>query len=459
MIRSLGAVAVAALWLSGSATASEAASLQFRDRLALEQSGDEPVAVSIVHDLSDVDGLVAALNPGSYVRLDAFRTLLVRVPAARLLDAANRPDVATVEIIADEMTSRLAGILSAMQTVSTLHGRLYEFGVLNVSLGVPKHLLGADRSGERTVRGALRHLAQDRGIPVIMSIGNNGPLADTVNPWSMADGVMAATATDVSGTVLWEGSSRYSADRAAGHDVFAAHGYLSVGARAAGSPKTPAMLEAEKLVDLTALVGKGNEQHYRVDSGTSYAAAEITRALCTVHQAVQALRFRMNALLPLTATLPPFVRAYIDTGLDTTHPMFASRIANRPPIYAGLTMTVTADERQLLQALVHAGVALDIRYDRMIALAALKRAAVPVPGTGPAETGHGFVSRDRVASSVANWTAKTLVELFAADSHPGAEQWLKRVEQATEPVFSPDETARFAAYCADYDLMMMFDVE
>ena len=195
-----------------------------------------------------------------------------------------------------------------------------------------------------------------------------------------------------------------------------------------------------------------------MDSGTSYAAAEITRAICQIHQAVYLLRMQAGATLGLEVTLPQFVRAYIDTGVDTNHPMFKNRLADKTPMNSGLPIKFASSRRQLLHKLILAGAELDLSYNPRIVLALLKRAAVPVPNTSAEETGHGFVSRGLVSKALSDLTYADLIALFstAADSRLAALQ--QQAASLSGALFLPDEISNFSAYCADYDLTLMLRV-
>lgn len=431
-----------------------AAGLSFSDRMDLEYQGDAPVAAAIHLAPGEVDAVLQRLRPDQQLRLDDLQTLVVRAPSSRLLTIADDAAVRQIELLDPAMSNRVAGVLQALQTLSLQHGAMYRIGALNISLGVPKALLTQNRSGENVVRRALSQFASRHGVPVVMSIGNDGPVAGLVNPWGLADGVVLATATDADGSTYWPTSSRFRPGELGDRDLFAAHGYLSVGAFARGSRKTPAMLEDEKRVNLTQLVGAGNEALYRVDSGTSYAAAELTRTFCALHQAVGLLHGAMSATSPLRVEIPPFIRAYLDTGIDTSHPLFEKRLANRTPIYGGLTIEIARERRQNLHRLLLSGARLRFEYSRTSALAILKAAAKAVPGTTRDETGHGFISLGSLLSYLSQWRTADLGRFFLpADAASSRLRSLFETNDA--PVFTTDEIAAIGEYCTRFDLILM----
>lgn len=446
---------VAATAFFATASIATAGPLRIQDREVLEDSGRTPVAASIHFDGEIPDDFLAKLSPDRYVRLREISTLVLHAPANALLAIADQPSIRQIEIIDDDIEERVASILHALHMIGLRQGTMYQFGALNISLGVPKTKLGKFRGGEQTIRRALEHLVSHHQIPVILSLGNDGPTPDLVNPWALAKGVIAAAAVDSEGKQLWPGSSRFGPGGGAGYDLFAAHGYLSVGAWAGGTPKTPAMLEAEKKIDLKKLVGEGNERLYRVDSGTSYAAAEITRAICQIHQAIHLLRLQATATLGLEVVLPQFVRAYVDTGVDTNHPMFRNRLADRTPINGGLSISFERSRRQLLHRFILESAELNFDYSPKIVLALLKRAAVPVPNTTVDETGYGFVSRGLVSAMLSNLTYADLITFFSAASGARLADLQKQATSLSKPLFLPDEVSKFSAYCADYDLVLM----
>jgi len=449
-------LAIAALCVA--ATLATAAPLRTEDREFLEDAGSVRVAASLQFNDEIPDDLLPALSADRYLRLSEIATLVVHAPAHAVLAAASRPSIRVIEIIDDDMEERVAKILHALHMIGLQQGVIHQLGALNISLGVQRVRLNTHRSAEQTMQRALEHLVRRRQIPVVLSLGNDGPAPDLVNPWALAKGVIAAAAAGVDGKELWSGSSRFKPGAGAGHDVFAAHGYLSIGPWAAGTPKTNAMLEAEKKVNLTKIVGEGNEKLYRVDSGTSYAAAEITRAICQIHQAVHLLRLQASATSPLDGTLPQFVRGYIDTGVDASHPAFKNRLADRTPMNGGLPVKFSASRRQALHQFVRGGARLDLSYGPQIVLALLKHAAKPVPNTNSDETGYGFVSRGLVADALRELTYVDFINLFSLETGARLASLQKQAASLSDPLFLPDEVSKLGAYCDGYDLVLMLRV-
>lgn len=432
--------------------------LRLQDQDFLEDNSGRTVVASIYYaDLTDKLATLRDAYP--HIRLDDIHSFIVRAPAEALLRASKLPSVREIEIIDEDESDRISRLLLAIDRTDRLDKNAYNFGALNISLGVPAAKYGTFRTADDTVRRAIEHLIAHRDIPVVMSIGNNGPSPGLVNPWALASGVFIATATDVTGKQLWSGSSRFHEGGANGHHLFAAHGYLSIGAWAAGTPKTKKMLEAEKKVDLTKLVGAGNEHLYRVDSGTSYAAANLTRALCLAHQSTELLRLQMNATKPLKGTLPRFIRAYADTGIDANHPMFAHRLAGTRHVYGGLNVEFGATRRKALLTLIERGVEINLRYGVHTALEILKRSAQPVPNTTVDETGYGFVSNATVAKALKSLTFPDLIAIYGDPTDPRAGGWMKAAAHIKGPVFLPAEVEQIEQYCNDYDLVFMSKVQ
>ncbi len=437
---------------------SRAAALSFQDRDALEAAGSDLVDVAIRVSPVSAPQLKAAIAAGpQWTEFPELATVVARVHADALLMSADGPTIERIEIIDESITPQVLHILGAVRRLRAAHGTIFPIGALNVSLGVPKALLGKNRSAENTIREGLSKIV-DLGFPVVMSIGNDGPGEDTANPWAMTPGVIVVTATDASGQNLWPSASRLRRDDFANRILFAAHGYLSIGARAAGSPKTQAMLDAESKVNLTALVGAGNEELYRVDSGTSYAAGEVTHAICLLHQATAAIGFTLSFVDPLQGALLPYVSAYFDSGIDYSHPMFKNRLADRSPKFGGLTYEVTREQRARLESLVFKGVVLNGSYTRERVVEMLRRSAHRIPGTSPFEVGSGFVSRDTVGEMLSALTLADLVQIFADRSDPRFEEWVHSAKEDAAPVFPPDDISKFKAYCDSYSLLYMLKV-
>lgn len=432
--------------------------LSFADRYELESLADDQVDVAIKVAHAAAPNLKTALSAGrNWVEFPELDVVIARVRASAILEKTDGVPIERIEILDPKMTQRIVMILAAVRRLEAVHGTLFSVGALNMSLGVPKAFLGKNRSGEETVREALGRLVE-RHIPVVMSIGNDGPDKDTANPWALAPGVIIATATDQTGSGLWSGSSRLPLALAPKSTVFAAHGYLSVGAWASGSPKTPQMLEAERQVDLTALVGAGNEHLYRVDSGTSYAAAEVTRSICLVHQAVMAIRFSMSNVEALQGVLPPYVAGYFDSGIDRTHPMFARRLVDERQKYGGVTFEVMPEQRNRLSQIAFRDVRLDLRPTTDHVVEILKRAARSVPSDGTGETGYGFVSRDLVGDRLAQLTIADLVAIFADKADPRYSAWVSETTGETMRLFSARQVDIFREYCDSYSLVYMIKV-
>jgi hypothetical protein len=450
VLAALGAV------MAGAAAASPIATF---DRMELDDLGEKAVIAVLHHDTGAVDGILRVIEPERRLQIDETDTLLVRARADRVAAAAGLSSVRQIELVDPTVANRVASILQAMSTVTRQHGHVHDIGALNISLGAPKVLLGANRSAEAAVRRSLAHFASRHRVPVVMSIGNNGPTPGLTNPWGQAPGIILATATDARGRRLWSGSSRFTAGRLGNRDVFAAHGYLHVGAQAAGATKTPAMLEAEKQVDLTAIVGAGNEHRYRVDSGTSYAAAEVTRCLCVVHQAIHLLRQSAKTAPAREETLPPFVRAYLDTGIDETHPMFQMRLADRMPVYSGMSFEISADRRDFFRRIAKSAPSLRFDYDYRSAVSILRGSAAPVPGTTQDETGHGFVHYLDLLAHLAGWRTSQLGTHFLDPDERRAIGWETIAQAQDAKVFSEAELGKIRGYCENFDLILMHKIQ
>ena len=431
--------------------------LRIQDREFLEERKGQTVVASVRYK-AITNEITSLRNAKPHIRLDDISTFIVRTSAETLLKAADWEPTERIEIIDDDVANRVSSLLTALQRTSRFGNNIYSFGVLNISLGVPPVKYGTNRTADETVRRAIEHLIKERNIPVVMSIGNDGPTPGLVNPWALADGVFMATATDSAGGELWTGASRFRKGEAKGRRIFAAHGYLSSGPWAAGSPKTPAMIEAEKKANLANIVGAGNEHLYRVDSGTSYAAAIVTKSLCLIHQATHLLRLQMNAAAPLGGVLPPFIRAYADTGIDSNHPAFANRIVGASKVYGGLSMEFEATRRKALLLLVERGVEFNVRYDAETASELLRRSALPVPNTSFEDAGYGFISNTTVAKALSALNLSDLVQIYGDMTDERMNDWVALASQNNSVAFLPQEISAIANYCSDYDLIFMSKV-
>ena len=334
----------------------------------------------------------------------------------------------------------------------------FEISALNISIGPPKHLLKRHRTADRTIRRAYSKIVKDHGIPVVTSAGNDGPVLGLLNPWALADGVIAAGATDAEGKRLWTRSSRAATKRdVEGIRFFVAHGENTIGPLASGLRKTEEMLQAEKQVDMAAAVGTENVGSYAVRSGTSFAAGVVSHLLCYPHQMMMLLRGYASAMERIdNYQMKAFVRGYIDTGIDESHPVFKNRLVDKRYHFGGLRIPIDrARKEQLFKCLSGNAIDVSIRYSPDFVFEFLKAIARPVPGSTTNETGYGFVSEMTAAIYLREARYSTLIQLLAPSDDPRRKSWLEIAEEDGDPqLFSEREVAAITDYCRNYDLVL-----
>lgn len=242
---------------------------------------------------------------------------------------------------------------------------------------------------------------------------------------------------------------------------FIAHGENTIGALARGESKTPVMLEAEKEVDLAGAVGSEQIPYFSVRSGTSFAAGHASRLLRYVHQAVQILRAYASSVAHVQYPILPFVRAYIDTEIDETHPIFKTHLADKRVKYGGLMVNIDIDrKRQFFEFFAGNAIDLELRYGHRSAINFLKMIARPIPEASPVEGGLGFVSFAHGASFVRQARYSTLLRLLAKPGDDRLDGWLARAREVDDPLlFSGEEAEGVARYCDHYDLVLALSLK
>lgn len=430
--------------------------MDVRDTAALRAMGDRSAFAAIHYQGDDWRGFL--VRCGGRGREERFaETLVLQAPARALIAAADHPEVEAMEIIDDRIVGPVDNLLHQLGRIYREHRvGIFRPAVVNVSIGPPRALLNKRRAAEAAVRRAYRAITRDLDIPVVTSAGNDGPAPGAMNPWADSEGVIVAAAADSEGRAIGALSSRptqFGPESA--FALFAGYGMDSIGAN--GGEKTPAMLEAERRIDLASRVGAENLHLYRVDSGTSYAAAEISRIIGFAHQFTAALLAHLDGLTPTQTTLPPFLRAYVDSGVDRTHPIFANRLADEPRKYGGLPMEIAPARKQaLIELLATANVDFNIGYGAGMARRFLKVIARPISGAAPEEAGFGFVDRAAAAGFIRSARADALVDLFAEDGDPRAKGWRAAFARAGEaPLLTAAEANAITGYCEKYDLILM----
>jgi Subtilase family len=449
------AAAIACISLSGSASAGLNITAEGQSRL--EEALDREIVVVVAAVRGHERDVIRTLHITKSETIPEFGITFVKANAQEVLAWQDDAQVDFIDILDDSQAATVYNLLAKLHRVEFLDDLgVFKPGVLNISIGPPRSLIGKDGSGERAVQRAIRDVIERHGIPVVMSAGNDGPQAGFINGWAPA-GAFIATATDAKGTLLWDRSSRYSAPMPDNVIMFAANGIDTIGARAGCRPKSQAQQEADDRAHLDEIVGKDKAPCFEVASGTSFAAAFLTQSVCLLHQALAVLALKTSGLTPVnqSISLAPFVRAYIDNGFDRSHPQFANRLADSRFHYEPLTVSLSQSTKEdARRVLLDSGVDVDIHYRPAIVHALLRRAAVPVGQLTREEIGYGFVSGAGIANMLAGLHYDALVESLA-ESDPRRTTWVNRIRRAGNPlVFEAAEIDRLQQYCQSYDLIL-----
>lgn len=434
-----------------------AIALDLRQKRALERMGENSVVTSLHYHRADIDDLVNIIQV-PFSNFDFIDTLYLRAPASNILKLAEHKGVRGVEIIDETIAQHVRNMLARLSLLYRYHRiGIFRFGALNVSIGPPTSLL-ATRTGQETIRRAYRAVVEGLDVPLITTAGNNGPMPGVFNSWAVTPNVIVAAAATSDGSSIGDFSGRPSQyGPSSKFHFFAAHGIDTIGPRAEGAPKSEAMREAESRVDLGAVVGLENVKQYQVDSGTSYAAANITRMLCFAHQMTHLLLSYADSRQSLSVHMPSFVRAYIDSGVDSNHPDFEYRLADRRLHFMGMQLSLDRDRKeQFFLTMINNGIDVRIEYSNTLAVRFLKAIAREVPGTSPVDSGHGFVSFDAAAVFVQEARFSSLIELFSDPDESRTDIWREVLADIGDPlVFSEEESAGIVEYCSNYDLFLM----
>jgi hypothetical protein len=423
----------------------------------LQDDPDHEIVAAIGVKRGEERATVEELKVKNSESFPEFGIIFVKAKANEILNWPNSERVDFVDVLDDTEAAIVYHLLAQLHRIEFFDDLgVYRPGVVNLSLGPPRSLIGKDASGERAVQRALGDLMGRHGIPVVMSIGNEGPEPGLTNGWA-APGALLATAMNAAGTELWPRASRFMAPSPDGLTMFAAQGIDTIGPRANCSPKSGEELDAEERVHLAELMGSDKVACFEVATGTSFAAAFLSRYVCSIHQALEILALKLSSLTPVNAAveIPPFVRAYVDNGFDRTHPVFSNRLADARKHFGPLRITLSASEKQdAWDSLVTTGVDIPISYNPRSVRQLLSRAAIPVAGFSREQIGEGFLSPSGIRKMLVALRYSDLVELMG-ENDPRHDSWVNRVKGTENHLaFTADEVSDLTQYCEKFDLVL-----
>jgi hypothetical protein len=423
----------------------------------LSEDPDHNLIVAIGVKRGSERAIVQLLKIKQSEAFPEFGVIFVKATAGEVLDWPNTDDVVFVDVLDDIEATVVYHVVAQLHRIEFFDNLgVFQPGVINVSIGPPRKLIGKDASGERTIRRALNDLMERHGIPVVMSVGNDGPEPGLTNGWA-TPGVFIATAMNAAGTELWPRSSRFGAPMAKDLTLFGAQGIDTIGPRANCRPKSKEEMEAEERARMADVVGRDNVACFELASGTSFAAALVSRQVCLVHQSMGILALKLSSLTPANVDIdvPPFIRAYIDNTFDRSHSAFVNRLADSERHFGPLRTKLSPTERQdAWDMLVGMAADISIRYNPRSVRAFLVRAARPVNGLSREQIGEGFLSLTGIRNMLLQLHYSDLVEMLS-EGDPRQASWIKRVKDTRDPlVFTPAQVSDVEQYCNEYDLIL-----
>ncbi|MDJ0942932.1 MAG: S8/S53 family peptidase [Kiloniellales bacterium] len=435
------------------AASADAAVLDALERRQLSRLGNRPVPVAI-HTAEDKSTAVLESLGGQGYSYPFIDTVLATPAANAVLALGRDPAVRDVELVDSGILRTIYLLLGRLEQLHLyIRTGIHDVASINLSLAPPRALINSRprRTGEATVRRAVEAFTIGLGVPVTMPAGNDGPAEGFLNPWATGAGTTVVTAADEAGRRLWQQASRPAGDiRSADWLLVAAWGVDSITTRdlryEADLPPDPKLVERfgeERALLLTTV------------TGTSFAAPQISVALCRLHQATAFLRGLLSSVTGSRFAVSPHIRALVDTAIDRDQPLFDKRQVERREKYGGLTVETSFDhKRAVMEAFKSNGIDVDLTFRTNPALRFIKTIARPMPDAGPAG-GLGFVDADAASSFVARMRVSDFVRLFADEGDERLEGWISALTEGDDPtVLTPEVAEAIPNYCDEYDLSL-----
>jgi hypothetical protein len=423
----------------------------------LSDDPDHTFDVAVVTKRGREGAVIQALHIKQSQTFPEFGVVFVKATGNEVLNWPEIGDVEFVEVLDDGEATIVYHLIAQLHRIEFFDNLgFFRPGVINLSIGPPHSLIGKDASGERTVRRVLQDVIERHGIPVVLSVGNDGPEPGLTNGWA-TQGVFLATATDAAGTELWSRASRFAPPMSKDLTMFGAQGIDTIGARPGCRAKSKEEMEAEERAHLEDVVGRENVPCFDLASGTSFSAAFLSQYVCLVHQSMGILALKLSSTTTANAELevPPFVRAYIDNAFDRDHPYFRNRLADAQKHFGPLRTKISSTEIQDARDMLVATAAnISVRYNPRSVKAFLVHASVPVDGLPREQIGEGFLSKASIRNMLLQLHYADLVEILGEDA-PQQITWVERIKRTRNPlVFTEQQVKDIEQYCTKYDLIL-----
>jgi Subtilase family len=299
--------------------------------------------------------------------ISAFGLNLTKLQAATL---AKRNDVTQVWFVPDSLYLLYRNIIAALdREVRTLP----KPSVVNLSLGPGADLLPMPGRDDEPMSVATKK-ASDNGLIIVMAIGNYGMGDDgIVNPWCHPEWVICVGAASSDAKTVWPASARgVMTDPRTWPDVVA-NGINVISTWPTNLPKSEDRKQAdESNLDFQRSVPKEKWDLYSIDSGTSEATPQVSRAAALIVSFVQEVAATKQDIKP-------------------HQPLFTIQIPqDRFKFGSKRGPRLTGDVKQLPD-----GEGVEVSYRLVEPWRLVKQllmdSAVPMPNYGPNVVGAGFV--------------------------------------------------------------------
>lgn len=423
------------------------------ERHELTKLGERPVPVAI-HAVEGKGGTVLASLKGRGHYYAFIDTVLATPAASMVIEISKNTVVRDIEIIESSLIRQIYFLLSRLEQLHLyIRTSIHDVSSINLSLAPPRSLINGRprRTGEMTVRRAVEAFTMGLDVPVTMSAGNDGPSGGFLNPWATGAGTIIVTAADEVGERIWPQASRPAADTYKSDWLLvAAWGVDAIAARdlryEADLPPDPKLVER---------VGEARALELTTVTGTSFAAPQISDALCRLRQATAVLRGLLSSSTALRFTVSPHIRAIVDRPIDRDNPLFEKRQAERRVKYVGFTVEATSEHKSALNEVFKSnGIDIKLTFRTEAALRFIKAIARPIPDTG-LEAGIGFVDVDAASDFIAQMRVSDVIRLFADEGDERVDAWISDVVERNDPkVLMPKVANLIPIYCEQYDLSL-----
>lgn len=283
-----------------------------------------------------------------------------------------------------------AGFVHLARGIDMLVARSDGIDVLNLSLGPRQGTFDANDPLQITTR-----LVYERGIPVVVAAGNEGPNDGTLQPLALAPWVISVGAADLSGKKLLDSSSR-------------------------GFPDGPSPTVVSDGYTHVVIVGGPN-----FEPGTSFACGKVSQLAHWVIKCLELIAGSVADLragswsvqsrpirlpiwgladtgfdLRVTDPMPPEVQSLLDAGQETV------RLERGQQECDWYTRVLSELDRYGLKANPAAGPD-TVKH-------AMQMMAAPMPQYQPHEVGAGFVSAKEVFGLLSSFTPSKFAVLFCS---------------------------------------------